>query len=482
MRKISYIFNFSRYSRFFSICFIIATIAFVLNSYTKRVSTSRESLYEYYNNIPPKTIDVLCVGSSHTYCGINPIVMFRDYGIAAFDLAAGFQPTWCSYYYIEEALKKQDPQCIILDIYTACFEPESFENTVQMNLNGMRLSYTKWKALTAYDCDEKLDVFLEFPISHGNYSKISAKDYNINTERYLGYYYSNNIAQLSDINSERNMILSIADKSTISLKSEEWLIKIIESCRQKEVDLILVNAPIPNYNEDLQKNVNYISDIADKYNVPFLDGCVNYNQIGIDYAEDSMDENHINYYGSVKYTKWICDYLINNFELPNRSSDKKYEYWHYSCEKLENKIDEQMMYNEPDLIQTFKKLEASNRYMYAIIYTGGGVKFMDNNNEAYNYLKTKGIDLKAPCIYLIDENQIIYSARDSSDYYYYLPTDVLEFSIAEDMIYYKKNNEVIKNISMIDKSADIYIVCYNKLLDEIIYFNFLETDGYKKSY
>lgn len=107
---------------------------------------------------------------------------------------------------------------------------------------------------------------------------------------------------------------------------------------------------------------------------------------------------------------------------------------------------------------------------------------MDNNNEAYNYLKTKGIDLKAPCIYLIDENQIIYSARDSSDYYYYLPTDVLEFSIAEDMIYYKKNNEVIKNISMIDKSADIYIVCYNKLLDEIIYFNFLETDGYKKSY
>lgn len=485
MRKISYIFNSNMYRRVVSICFIIGAVTLILSLYVKRVSTSRECLYEYYNNIPPNTIDVLCVGSSHTYCGINPVVMFKEYGIAAFDLAAGFQPIWCSYYYIEEALKKQNPQCIILDIYTACFEPETFENTVQMNLNGMRLSDTKWKALTAYTCDQKLDIFLEFPISHANYEKISAKDYYINPERYLGYYYNNNIAQLNNINSERDMILSISDKLAIPLKSEEWLVKIIELCREEEIDLILVNAPIPNYNESLQKNVNYISEIANKYDVPILDGCVNYSQIGIDYTVDSMDDNHINYYGSVKYTKWICKYLIDNFELPNRCSDKKYKYWCKSCESLENKINEQIIYNEPNLIQTLKNLRQSNSYMYAIICSGnggGGVTFKDNNNEAYSYLKTEGIDLNAPCIYLFDENRLIYSAKDDSEYYYYLPTDVLEFSITEDMINYKINNEVIKSISVLDEGTDIYFICYNKVLNDIMYFNFLETNGYKKSY
>lgn len=483
MHRILYIFNSKNIKRSIAVCFVITTIMLILIPYTQRVSSSREALFEYYNYIPPDTVDVLCVGSSHIYCSINPSIMFRDYGIAAFDIAAGFQPMWCSYYYIEEVLKKQNPKCIILDVYTACFGNEAFQDTVQMNLNGMRLSNTKWKALTEYSCANKWEILLEFPITHSNYDKIDADDYNINLEWYMGYSYMNNIASIEMTDLERDHILKISDKAEISCKSEEWLIKIIKLCRRRDIKLVLVNAPIPVPNESLQKNINYIADIAKNNDIPFLDGCENYKQINIDYNIDSLDDNHINYYGANKYTKWICTYLMDKVNLPDRRYNDRYEYWKITASKIDNIIDEQNIYNEPSLVETIKRMKRNGNYMYALIYTGGTIFKKCNIEEYQSMAEWGGVKLDEAGIYLFDENKMKYCSLEKDKYYYYLPADIIEFNIEADEINYKINGKTVKNINLIDEDSNIYIICYNKLIGKNpMYFQFLARDKYVKGY
>ena len=72
-----------------------------------------DSFYKLEDN----TVDVLTIGSSHAYQGINTAVLWSEYGIASFNLCGAAQPIWNTYYYLEEALKTQTPKVIILDTY-----------------------------------------------------------------------------------------------------------------------------------------------------------------------------------------------------------------------------------------------------------------------------------------------------------------------------------------------------------------------------
>lgn len=59
---------------------------------------------------PENSVDVLAVGTSLFYAGINTNVLWDEYGIAAYNLCSAEQPFWVSYYTIREALKTQRPR------------------------------------------------------------------------------------------------------------------------------------------------------------------------------------------------------------------------------------------------------------------------------------------------------------------------------------------------------------------------------------
>ena len=46
------------------------------------------------NTVGENRVDVICLGSSHVFNGIDPKQMFYDKGIAAYDVAIGAQAPW----------------------------------------------------------------------------------------------------------------------------------------------------------------------------------------------------------------------------------------------------------------------------------------------------------------------------------------------------------------------------------------------------
>ncbi len=61
-------------------------------------------------------IDLLVLGSSNSFCTINPLVLYEQYGIAAYDFGSSSQPLNITVLYLKEAFRRQKPKVVALEI------------------------------------------------------------------------------------------------------------------------------------------------------------------------------------------------------------------------------------------------------------------------------------------------------------------------------------------------------------------------------
>ena len=171
---------------------VMTCMTFLMNHLTlNRTSEGCIQLSDFYQ-LEKNQTDVLCIGSSHVYYGINTCLLYDDYGIASYLLASPGQPVWISYYLLEEALKTQSPGLVIFDIGTLFQKADDFGSSSWETLISMKPSLTKWNALKAVNrYGEVLDTigaFFTFPYYHMRSLSLDEQDYK-NTEliRYNGY-------------------------------------------------------------------------------------------------------------------------------------------------------------------------------------------------------------------------------------------------------------------------------------------------------
>jgi len=93
---------------------------------------SIEAFYAQEEN----SVDLLVLGSSHAFEDVNTGTMWKNYGMAAYDLCGSIQPMWNAYYYLREALKTQTPKLVVLEAYTITRDDEySDESRIIKNSN-----------------------------------------------------------------------------------------------------------------------------------------------------------------------------------------------------------------------------------------------------------------------------------------------------------------------------------------------------------
>ena len=138
------------------------------------------SQIQAYYKQPENTVDVLFVGSSHIFCHVNTGILWDEYGISSFDLAAAEQPFWNSYHYIIEGLKTQKPSLIVLDITTPGIRPTDYqpENWVITNNYGIKRNKNRYEALKISTLKESFPRLLDaLNSTHGKYVDLSEEDF-----------------------------------------------------------------------------------------------------------------------------------------------------------------------------------------------------------------------------------------------------------------------------------------------------------------
>ena len=103
----------------------------------------------------------------------------------------------------------------------------------------------------------------------------------------------------------------------------KYLQKIIDYCQKKDVKLVLTKTALPLYGE---ASHNAVQKLADENGVPFLDYNLSdvWKDADMNYLTDFSDLLHLNINGATKTTRYMGEYLLENYpELV--STDRKQE-------------------------------------------------------------------------------------------------------------------------------------------------------------
>lgn len=317
-----------------------------------------EAFYEQ----PRNSIDVLCVGSSHTFVDFNTALLWEDYGIPSFVIGGSLQPFWNSYYYIKEACSYQTPKLIILEALACNIEDEYSEHGIVVNnYSGMRWGMNKLEAIRASvsDTDGVIDHSLFFEEYHTRYTDLDINDIDlemgdeVKTRNWKGFY-----DYFLTLPLPRPELEDDIDPLPITNKQEYYYRMIIEYCEQEQIPLMIMVSPDAGYNEVAKARYMYAADIAEEYGVDFVDFNSYYNEIGLDFNTDFADIGHLNHEGNRKFTAYLGDYIDEQFDLPDRRAESTdlYDSWEQNAAYIDSRYDNYILKTTEDLDEYIDRL------------------------------------------------------------------------------------------------------------------------------
>ncbi len=308
----------------------------------KYMTSSKEGamIEEYYDS--DKNHDVLFLGDCEVYETFSPCRLWEKYGISSFVRGSAQQLMWQSYYLLEDTLKYEKPEVVVLSIMSLMHEAPENEAYNRMTLDGMRWSLTKYNAIKASMTEDESMFEYVFPILryHTRFSSLSREDLTYIFRRdkvtYEGYYMRVDVKPVTGLPDAK-----ILPDYTFAEYPMRYLEKIRLLCEKNDVELVFVKAPslYPHWYDEWEQQVD---EYADKHNIAYYNFLELSEEVGIDYSKDTYDAGmHMNLYGAEKLSDYLGKKLVEKHNVTVRSADAKYsDIWNMKVEAYNKAIKE----------------------------------------------------------------------------------------------------------------------------------------------
>lgn len=354
--------------RIICFCMVLISVLYYTNKVFKVKSNIGISVFTKFYALEKDTVDVLILGSSHAFMDINTGTLWDEYGMAAYVLGGAAQPMWNTYYYLKEALKYQTPKLIVLEGYTIIDKDFQKDDWIIANNYGLKWSKNKIDSIKESVPRERWsEFFWEYIQYHTRYKELSREDFfngEVPHKTYKGFINLMNTTSL-----EAPDVAGITERGEIYEKPEKYYKMIIELAQSKNIPILVVISPYGEINGERQKIYNKAEDIACEYGVPFVNYNLLINEIGLDFSLDVADAQHLNYRGSQKYAKALGKYIKENFDIPNRKGDGKYQTWQDNAYEISVEIANQLLRETTDMEEIVDKISKTN---YVLIASADG--------------------------------------------------------------------------------------------------------------
>lgn len=371
------------------------------------------------------SVNVMFYGSSHCYNSINNAILWKDYDIASFNMACPGQGLGNTYYCMQESLKNQNPDIMVVElVYTAwkgpAFEDGNFyRNTLNFKWSKLCLENLEYTSDIAEVTQEtKESALLKFPVIHTRYREITKKDFD-------QYFYLKG-SYMASWNSEAYDVSEIYHSNEVKMLRKDdlmYLEKIVDLAQKNGKELIFFIAPYIMRKED-ESYFNAVEQFALEHDIPFLNFNKLTDEIQLDFSCDMSEENHVgshlNVYGMRKVTDYIGKYINDNYELSDINiKGKEYyvkisEYWEHSVKNHEiASILDPLSYGE-----IVKEIMCESNYIVAFNFNNNSV----SNEILCQYLINLGIsqdEVENGGAWLFSNGELEHYVQGNNDYLYY---------------------------------------------------------------
>jgi hypothetical protein len=319
-------------------------------------------------------MDVIIMGSSNNFCSIDPIVLYDEYGITAYDFGSPSQQMNMSYLYMKEALKTQSPKLIAFEVNYLVGDTLDYDNTLALRWGYTRMPLTFDKLKSIYESAGGFNadfVSYVFPIFyyHTRWNELSKTDftyfYKDKTNYSKGYHESDKVYE-EDVHLE---YYDSVGEAYVDERNVAYLDMMIELCRKNDIKLILFKSPREGwYSYDSQA----ARAIAEERGLDFID----YNELycngefELDTTNDFRDYEHLNDSGARKVTLHLGNYIKENYDIPDRRSHKTQNSWDKASEYKKRSGWQEFM-DAATAYECLEKLENDENYVIIVTDRGG---------------------------------------------------------------------------------------------------------------
>lgn len=320
---------------------------------------SQNKYNEFFED--PEAYDVIFLGSSHVHCGILPMELYKDYGIAAYNCGNSGSSIKETYYTFKNILDYNTPKLIVIDTY---FLGPNESNFVYVSnghkaLDAFPITKTKIDTISSLytDTDEQIEMLIPFVRYHSRWNELRSQDFSREQTTIKG-----EILEYAVANGVKTPeIIDTADYDDSWTLGKEYLEKLIGLAKSKGIEVLITTIPYPaNVEEQLAQNYAY--KLSQEYDVNYL----NLLEISdlINYNTDMGDAtSHLNRSGALKVTSYLGDYIVNHYDIADRRYDEAYKTWEQNYESYVNiniqALDYQTNINTYLMLLTNKELECS---------------------------------------------------------------------------------------------------------------------------
>ncbi len=334
---------------------IFICIFFIINDIFLRGSKSYElaRLNAQYK-LTKNSVDVALFGNSTIQSGILHLEMYHNTKIKALQMATSAERIPTTYYKIKELYKNQNPKVLVVDLFLSG-DWHDYTEVLHNSLDIMRFNSNKVMAVnsTIEILDKKLECTFPVFAYHSNWKDISFDNMKLRYNTLMMENATSPLCYKMDLGEDYKPKYDISEfvDEVNSMEIDEvrkihneitskYVEKIVELAKEHNSKVVFTCTPKvdigwPNRYFEIARRL-----LEDNEDVFFLNIDSQKEQIGIDINSDFNDANHLNYLGARKLTKFLTEYLQENFDIAVNDIDKEIwdEAYNEYCSFLKNDL------------------------------------------------------------------------------------------------------------------------------------------------
>lgn len=331
------------------------------------------------------SVEVLCLGASTAWCTVDPLVLYEEYGIAAYDFGSSAQPFELTAAFLEEAFRTQHPKVVCLEMLSLCKSiDEGDPDNLNYGLTDLRFSRIKAQRvleMLPQDKGKALSYLIPIVQYKDRWQELEKNDFIGEYESYANYakgaYTQDKIAD-APLDFTYYFENTDAEAAQIPERNREVFDRMVKLCRENGAKLLLFKSPNGGWTMEETKAVE---GLAAEYGLPFVNFFDLLDTLQIDLQQDFRDNSHFNRYGSAKASSYFGQYLKDHYDLTD-----------YRSYDTENSWDIALRGRERDRAnEAVAKTESLPEYLGKLPYAGYTVIFSVTGDTTGNEEFLKGL-------------------------------------------------------------------------------------------
>ena len=293
-------------------------------------SQSRDRIYAFHIQ-PKNTIDVAFIGASGVNRGWSSVEAWHNYGYTSWAWSTSAQPFYASKYIIKDIQRTQTPALYVISYSPLRTEDRKYsEGFIHDVVGSLPFSVNRLQAinkLMKYREDTDISpLYFTFPFLrfHNDWEIVFDEGKRLpvdaNTMGTLVHEVHFGIEEVNTDYHETDLVASLNDAEL------EQLTGFLSWLKEEDLPVLFFITPrSPSEKQDARFKA--VEAVFAEYGFPYLNLARDMDSIGLEGEADFQNGTHLNYWGRTKFTNFVSEYLLANYDLPDHRVDPAYSAW-----------------------------------------------------------------------------------------------------------------------------------------------------------